>query len=174
MHSQPLRNLMGLLGLIQASGGTVEGRLRIQKEAFLLGKMGSPYFDTGEFVYHFYGPYSRAVSDALHDAVAAGLIDEIPESFSDEVTRYRYRLSDAGSRFLDAAALSFDKHTAEVVGRLKTYHWRALELASTVAFLEQTGELAERSEAFKEAIQLKPACKHYRDDANRVLTEIGV
>lgn len=171
MISQRQRALAGLLALVGASGGQVESRIRIQKEAFLLAAKGSESFDPEDFIFHYHGPYSRALSDLLHQSVSCGLIEETKEYFSDNKVRYSYRLTDAGNEFLGAEV---DEAIATLAPKLHQCHWRALELAATVAFLERKKEVRGRKDAFAEALKIKPECNHYTNDAERVLQTVGI
>lgn len=174
MVSHQLKMMVGLLKLIGGSGGQVEGRVRIQKAAFLLGSRGIDYFDPQDFVYHHHGPYSRALSDILHQAVSLDLVEERRDSFSEDMVRYNYRITDKGRRFVETVAEQSQVDIATIAQPMNRYHWRALELAATIAFLEQHGDANDRTEALKQAIQLKPACSSYAEEAHKVLSTVGV
>lgn len=174
MQSDPMRTLLGLLKLIRGSGGEVEGRVRLQKAAFLLGSRGIVDFDPKEFVYHHHGPYSRLLSDTLHQAVSFGLVEERRESFSDDMARYTYRLTDGGLSFLQDVAGEKDADISAIAEPMRNFHWRSLELAATIAFLEQHGDARNRHDAVEMAVDLKPACSKYADDAKRLLGAVGL
>ena len=174
MLSHQLRMMVGLLKLIGGSGGQIEGRVRIQKAAFLLGSRGIDYFDPQDFVYHHHGPYSRALSDILHQAVSFDLVEERRDSFSEDMVRYTYRITEKGREFVDSVAEKAQVDIAAIAQPMNGYHWRALELAATIAFLELHGDANDRTEAFKRAIHLKPACSSYADEARKVLNTVGV
>ncbi len=55
-------------GAISLAGGSVIGRVRLQKVMYLLTKkgLGGPF----RFSYHHYGPFSRDVDEAISDAKA--------------------------------------------------------------------------------------------------------
>jgi uncharacterized protein len=174
MQSDPMRTLLGLLKLIHSSGGEVEGRVRLQKAAFLLGSKGIAYFDPKEFVYHHHGPYSRLLSDTLHQAVSFGLVEERRESFSDDMERYAYRLTDGGRKFLSDIPAGEDADISAIAAPMSRFHWRSLELAATIAFLEQHGDARNRPDAVEMAVDLKPACSKYADEAEKLLGAVGL
>lgn len=168
MTIQSARTLLGLLRLIEAHQGSIRGRLRIQKEAYLLGSSGSDAFSTQLFNYHHYGPYSRQLSDILRDSVTSGLIKEELEQFQN-VERYSYQLTDDGRSWLAEEGQDPMVEIADLVPTLTQPHWRALELAATARFLTDRGLLGEGEVPLDKAIELKPACTDFRDDATRIL-----
>jgi len=58
-----------------------------------------------------------------------------------------------------------------LVERVKEEHWRTLELASTIDFLEQHDAL-ERGKALSRALGLKPACEGYQQPAVQLLDDL--
>ena len=60
--------------VVKAAGGTLIGRVRLQKAVYLLDRLG---LESGlSFEYHHYGPFSRDLDNATADAKAFGLIEE--------------------------------------------------------------------------------------------------
>lgn len=173
MQSHQLRMTVGLLKLINSFGGKIDGRIRIQKAAYLLCLKGVPYFDPREFVYHHHGPYSRSLSDILHQAVSFGLVDEVGENFSGGITRYSYKITLDGENFISTSYLDSDKILLDFAKHIDGFGSRALELAATVAFLKERGEALDHHDALRRALQLKPACQEYRDAAERALEKVG-
>jgi uncharacterized protein YwgA len=173
MQTQRLRALAGLIALVGASGEKLQSRIRIQKEAFLLALKGSNSFDPDDFFFHHHGPYSRALSDILHESVMTGFIQETRDDFRDETTRYSYQLTEVGKELL-AEGVVADKTIAALTPKLDQCHWRALELAATVAFLQRKGQASNRDGAFEEALKLKPACVGYAAEAKKVFETIGL
>ena len=167
-----IQNLLGLLKILLASDGELETRIRVQKEAFLIGLKFPEIFNIREFEYHHYGPYSRSLSEALQFAVASGLVDEIDESPADRsFTKYKYCLTDTGPEaLLQVGGVSdeFSKFTKF----LNQFDWRALELASTVLFLQNTDDLAEQ-EAFEKSLRLKPLTLSKKEDAKLILEKLN-
>jgi uncharacterized protein YwgA len=168
-RSQTLR---GLIGLIDCAGGKIDTRIRVQKEAFLLAASNVGDFDHSTFVYYHFGPYSREISDALQFATSSGFISESREPGAGEGVKYSYTLTKEGRQFLAEAGSPKEAEMA-LVKIMDKYHWRALELAATARFLEMRKHVAGKSEAFAEAVRLKPDTKKYENDAKKLLTEIA-
>jgi uncharacterized protein YwgA len=165
--------LVSLLRLVRASGGAIETRIRIQKEAYLLAVAGLADFRTADFYYHHYGPYSRSISDTLQFAVSSGLIEEVRETAEDEsFTRYTYILTGKAERLL-AQVDRDDQDYVDAVNFLEQSNWRALELAATVKFLELNDKTLSRGQSFNQAISLKPATAGFANEAASVLAYFG-
>ena len=160
--------LLSLLRLLSASGGEVETRIRLQKEAYLLSLKYPDFFDNGDFEYHHYGPYSRFLSDNLQYAVSSGLIEEVNESPEDmSFTKYKYILTEFGNKSVEENPLDSENFYADVQ-KLQAHNWRTLELAATVKYLEAKENLDSVS-AFEKALKLKPATASYANEAKNLL-----
>ena len=160
--------LLSLLRLVNASGGEVETRIRLQKEVYLLSLKYRDIFDSSDFEYHHYGPYSRFLSENLQYAVSSGLIEEIDETPEDlSFTKYRYVLTPAGKRAVEENPLDIPGFE-EDVRRLQAENWRALELAATVRFLELKEGLVQ-DKALEKAQKLKPATIGFVGQAKSIL-----
>jgi hypothetical protein len=60
--------------VLAAAGGSLVGRVRLQKAVCLLDRLG---LESGmSFDYHHYGPFSRDLDNATADAKAFGLVEE--------------------------------------------------------------------------------------------------
>jgi hypothetical protein len=84
------------LGLIQAAGGEVVGKIRLQKEVYLLDQIG---LQSGfPFEYHHYGPYSEMLAEQVEDDIVFRRLDAIPNRrMSDGVPYVIYRASRPGN-----------------------------------------------------------------------------
>ena len=60
--------------IVSAAGGRLVSRVRLQKMAYLLDKLGAK--SGFAFAYHHYGPYSRDLDSAILDAEAFDKIRE--------------------------------------------------------------------------------------------------
>lgn len=160
--------LLSLLGLLSAAGGRVETRIRLQKEVYLLSLKYPRIFDSSDFEYHHYGPYSRFLSENLQYAVSSGLIEEIDETPEDvSFTKYTYVLTEFGSKAIEENPFDAPDFK-EYVLRLQSENWRTLELAATVKYLEMKEKLS-REDAFSKALKLKPATSNFTSQAKSVL-----
>lgn len=164
--------LAGLLQLVAASGGSISTRIRIQKEVFLLALKGSLNFRAANFSYHHFGPFSRQLSETLQFAVSADLLEEKEEAFSENNQRYSYYLTESGKNFLKEVENVPDEVKGYVAAMDKE-HWRALELAATVAYLGRTKGYP-REVAFIEAKKLKPETVPFVDGAKKVLETLAI
>ncbi|MCB8821925.1 hypothetical protein [Microvirga rosea] len=164
--------LLGLISLVREAGGTIETRIRIQKEAYLLALQGARNFRQRSFEYHHYGPFSRELSDTLHLAVTVGLLEEQAMSVSDEAQKFVYQLTDKGKKASDEIGEPL-KQFNDFIKKMNSEHWRALELASTVGFLEVEGKAKTREEAVQMALKLKPETTPYVDNALDVLAAMS-
>lgn len=158
----------GILKIVSLAG-ELDTRIRLQKEAFLLAVADYDCFNVDDFDYHHYGPYSRVVSDSLRYAVAVGLVGEHAHSFdeSGEHVRYSYTLTEQGKSLVEQENLASE--ISQIIQHLNKRHWRCLELAATVKFLEIREGFHDRNKAFLEALRLKPATKPYAEEAKEVL-----
>lgn len=166
-----LNTLQGLMELVEAAGGEIDTRIRIQKEAFLLAASNVGRFQTSLFSYYHYGPYSRDLSDALQFSVSSNLLREIREPTGDNGYKYTYSLTDEGRRFLKERDNPSDE-ISKLGAAMSKYHWRALELAATVRFLEIREKASTREAAFTEALRLKPETKNYEAKAQELLEKV--
>lgn len=160
--------LLSLLRLLSAAGGRVETRIHLQKEVYLLSLKYPGIFDSSDFEYHHYGPYSRFLSENLQYAVSSGLVQEIDETPEDEsFTKYTYVLTESGSKAIEENPCD-SPDFKEYVLRLQSENWRTLELAATVRYLEKKEKLS-RDDAFSKALELKPATSSFTKQARSVL-----
>lgn len=175
MERVPRANaLRGLLSLVDAMGGQLENRIRMQKSVYLLKMLEVTDFRSTSFKYHHFGPYSRSVSDTLQDAIVSGLLVERRRDYGEEQSKYTYELTDAGQAWLEENAAGGDPQVKTFAPTFKESHWRVLELAATVLFVERDEHIGDRGNAMARAIQLKPACMEWRSDAEALLKKLNL
>ncbi|MFN3226489.1 MAG: hypothetical protein ACE360_09620 [Hyphomicrobiales bacterium] len=168
-----MRNMIGLLALLDAAEGSLETRIRLQKLAYLLAAAGSSQFDLSDFEYHHYGPYSRSLSDALRSAVSSELIQETDLADPDlKYSKYSYSLTDGGRSIAELFA-DMPQDDINLVKSLKNTDWRALELAATIHYLEKNSAMS-RDQALIRAVELKPKTMHAKSDAIGILDGISL
>lgn len=113
--------------IIADAGGTVVGRTRLQKLAYLLELTGLG--EGFEFQYRHYGPYSETLATATRDAALLGLIaeDVKPASWGGfySVFTTTVQSNNAQRSMLTNVAIGVDSIV--------------LELAATAAFLREEG-----------------------------------
>jgi hypothetical protein len=118
------------------------------------------------------GPFSRTVADVLMDGVDEEVIVEHHEKFSGVGGEERMLYSYTPGANVDEYAADLDKSSRQVIGDVlehtKKLHWRALELAATVHYIQKAEGLS-RDLATERALALKPPCSPYRKDAAGLL-----
>lgn len=164
--------LHGVLALL-AADKQLENRIRLQKEAYLLALKGYANFQPRKFIFHYFGPYSREVSDALHLGVSSELIQEKKEAFGGK-SKYTYVITDEGRRWLESESDDGDEMVFQLHKQFRSAHWRCLELAATAAFLERSGAAEARDESIAKAVALKPECKPFQADAQKLLHSLSL
>jgi len=96
-----------VLAAMDASGGRVEGRTRLQKLVFFISTLMD--IDAG-YRPHFYGPYSQLISSTAESQASRGVLREVVESYpgtrgfsgnDDEYRRYVYILTGEGREALE-------------------------------------------------------------------------
>ncbi len=125
--------------LVALNGGTLIGRTRLQKTMFILEACGLGYgFD---FLYHYYGPFSEALSIAENSAEVLKVVD-VKEKETDFGTRYYvYKIPECDSK---ASVDPDEKKDADRTKILKILNEKehdsiVVELAATVMFLQKNG-----------------------------------
>src|SRR5215471_7421463 len=129
--------------LINAAGGEVVGKVRLQKLVYLLDQLG---LESGfPFSYHHYGPYSEELADAVEDEVIFHHIDVDMRRRSDGVPFFVFK---ACAR---ATAATFPTDIMSALRMMQSRTAIVLELAATIhwlAFVEKIedwrGELVRR------------------------------
>ncbi|WP_437491954.1 hypothetical protein WME75_16670 [Sorangium sp. So ce1014] len=166
--------LRGLLTMVAAMGGRLESRIRLQKSAYLLKSVGVDDFRATPFKYHHYGPYSRALSDTLQEAIASNLLREDRAEYGDEQSKYTYALTEPGRAWIEENTDGSDPRVQQLAPLFKDAFWRVLELAATVLFVERDEAIHERTRAMERAVALKPACAEHRAAAESLLKSINL
>ena len=118
--------------IVAAAGGRLVSRIRLQKIAYLLDRLG---MDSGfTYQYYHYGPYSRDLDSAVLDAEAFGYVSETFEHRQSDGARYSvFKLekepeSDVFGRLREADA-------KQIVRSLAASNVTVLELAATAHWL---------------------------------------
>ncbi|HEY5959864.1 MAG TPA: hypothetical protein VIV60_25090 [Polyangiaceae bacterium] len=126
--------------IIAAAGGTLVGRTRLQKLAYLLelAGLGEGFY----FEYRHYGPFSEDLALATRDATYAGLIQEKEEPTSWGGFYSVYSTSPVEQNEVRRAFAQLAKESSAVV----------LELAATAAFLAEEGA----NDPWQETARRKP------------------
>jgi uncharacterized protein YwgA len=138
--------------LIQLAGGEIVGKIRLQKEIYLLDQIG---LQSGfSFEYHHYGPYSEELADQVEDdAIFGRLRADSGRRVSDGVPYVIYRANAPGegervdqhisSDRIRFALAEMQRCSATVLELAATIHW----LAFVEAVRDWRGELVRRKGA---------------------------
>ena len=161
-----------VVGLIALSGGTLVGRTRLQKEAYLLDRCGG---NLGvSFTYHHYGPYSFDLKEGWTDAFARGQI-EITER-PGQHHGIPYAIFELTGR-AEAPPRLGELDRERISGLLSSMNGVSdivLELAATIAFLRDQGGYP--NDAVAETRMRKPlkATTARIDKALSLLRDLGL
>jgi uncharacterized protein YwgA len=127
-----------------AVGGEIRGKTKLQKTVYFLGVISGHLEELG---YHFYGPYSEEVADAVDRLVAVGFVDrEIRggsgvDEFGFEVYRYDHRLNPDGAAVAKTKAAQWPefwqtlKHAAEGLKKAPHVDYMKLSIAAKTYFM---------------------------------------
>lgn len=129
-----------LLRFVNAAGGHVEGRKRLQKVMFLLKAEGLALADP--FRFHFYGPYSGSLAQELRRLSdrSLPLLEECGGPSASGRSGYAYRITDHGSRVLEdynrklgLSSAPLPRFEERFTSLVRHDVW-CLELASTIVY----------------------------------------
>jgi uncharacterized protein YwgA len=121
--------------VIAAAGGTVVGRVRLQKLFYLLDQLG---LGSGfGYEYHHYGPYSSELMEAIADATAFQMISEKLEQRASDGVNYSIYCADSSSVREDDKLLGCMDRVQAVTAleELNSQTSTVLELAATIHWL---------------------------------------
>lgn len=158
-----------ILKLIEAAGGKVSGRKRLQKLTHIMKSLSYPM--PLHFSYHRYGPYSPELSVTVSELSSLGLLKEKYKKQS-----YEYEITKKGKSFLKLLEKNKLIQKYDMPDKLKKAAKSILqrdpsllEIVSTILFLMEYGESYKKS--CKEAIELKPHLKGYIENAKSMIND---
>lgn len=125
-----LSRLERLQRLVEAAGGTVDGRKKLHKLAYLCQRSGA---DLGQaFQFHMYGVYSPSLAQDVDAATAWGLLEEKPKPSAGGAYEIRL-LSEPQSAKLSPPVA--DMLGLDTVRTLANESPATLEVLSTIVYL---------------------------------------
>ncbi len=130
-------------GIVRDAGGSVVGRTRLQKVAYLLTVTGLD--DNFQFSYKHYGPFSEQLASSAHLASLVGKLRERQDQAAWGGTYSTYTVD--GADVIDRSSVRF-KLASEAVKADSI----ELELAATAVFLRYDGY----ANAWEETARRKP------------------
>jgi uncharacterized protein YwgA len=156
--------------IIAAAGGKLASRIRLQKIAYLLDRLG---MESGfGYQYHHYGPYSRDLDNAILDAEAFGyIVEEFGHRHSDGA-RYSIFSLKKGPQSNVFGRLEASR-AKRIVHDLAASNVTVLELAATAHWLAAEEKVPDWRE---EIVRRKgPKTENNRlDKALELLRELGL
>lgn len=164
-------NLAALLAFIVLQTERLVGRLRVQKLMYLLQQKGVTELEPFFFEYHHYGPFCPEVVDVIRGSVRSHIVKEREDGNDDGWRRYEY-LPDAKAKHYAARVSPETRATVKrVLSICGGAHWRILELAATADFLQRAFKI-DREAGFREALERKPQCAPFEQEARALLTQL--
>jgi hypothetical protein len=120
--------------VIDAAGGSLVSRVRLQKAVYLLDQLGlSSGFN---YEYHHYGPYSRDLDLATGDAKALSVVEEkIRYRAGDGASYSVFNLLDRGFSKEEGLGKLGHSRAVELMHKFVATHVTILELAATIHWL---------------------------------------
>jgi uncharacterized protein YwgA len=121
--------------LVQAAGGEIVGKVRLQKMVYLLDQLG---LGSGfSFEYRHYGPYSEDLAEKIEDNVVFGhLAEVIRRRQSDGVPYSVFKASSVGEGEKIDNILPLDR-IADALRKMQERSSTVLELAATIHWLAE-------------------------------------
>lgn len=154
--------------ILNAAGGRLVSRVRLQKVAYLLDQLGA---ESGfRYSYHHYGPYSRDLDSAILDAEAFGLVKEDYGHRKSDGARYSVFLNQVASN--EFSCLKNDR-LQTITKWLASQNVTVLELAATAHWLAEI----EKVDDWKAEIRRRKGSKTDSgrlEEATKLLAEVGL
>lgn len=151
-----------------AESAPIKGRKKLQKMVYLLTAAGAPYHY--KYRYHHFGPYSEQLQAEVSELVEKGYLSE-----TNKDSTYEYAITDKGTMLMERLeqeegySCFIDPKLTEMCARQTPTF---LEIASTYAFLVQSGDEPER--AREKAMELKHHLADMIDEAVAFYEQITV
>lgn len=159
-----------ILKLIEATGGKVGGRKRLQKLTHIIKNLGFPI--PLDFIYYRYGPYSPELGATISNLNALRLLKE-----SHRKQIFEYEITKNGKAFIKLLEKNnlVEKYDIpdkinKAVNFISQKDPSLLELVSTIMFLMEYGESYKK--ACTEAKKLKPHLRNHMQDAKHMLSKL--
>jgi uncharacterized protein YwgA len=156
--------------IVAAAGGRLASRVRLQKIAYLLDKLGAK--SDFSYTYYHYGPYSRDLDSAILDAEAFGKIKEDFERRKSDGARYSVFTSILNGDRHDFSFLT-DSRLRDRAKELASVNVTVLELAATAHWLFEEEKITD----WKTEIVRRKGAKTQNgrlDEATRLLQHLGL
>lgn len=157
-----------LAGMFKAAEGTIVGRIRLQKIAYLIQEKSGG--DDLWFTYYHYGPYSRDLAEELDRSV---VLEKINEGFRETGYGSTYSVFEWKGQLPSAenvGAMPIDE-AEKLISKLKNKPSVILELAATIHWLKAKEKVADWRKELKIRKTLK-ATEQNIERAESILKEL--
>jgi len=149
-----------LISLIDASGGTVQGRTLLQKRAYFVTQLSKVNAHL-DFDAHFYGPYSSVVENTMTQLKNLRFVAESATAYGVnnagfEMRRYDYRLTPDGEKIAAGLRKTTEyaavKQAVNVLSKAGNPDYMTLSIAAKALFiLQKKKEGMSKTEIMREA-----------------------
>ena len=111
---------------LDAAGGEIKGRTKLQKTVFFLGILTGHLDDLG-YRPHFYGPYSDTVATSVNGLKSLGFVEESTASAGTinsrgfEIARHDFRLTEEGRKVAEQKQGQFPEDWKQLSAAVGTF-----------------------------------------------------
>ncbi|MCB9960119.1 MAG: hypothetical protein H6843_16095 [Rhodospirillaceae bacterium] len=157
-----------LAGMFRAAEGTIVGRIRLQKIAYLIQEKSRG--DDLWFTYYHYGPYSRELAEELDRSV---VLEEVDEGFRETGYGSTYSVFEWKGQLphIENVGAMPLAEAQKLISRLKNKPSVILELAATIHWLKTKEKVADWRKELKIRKTLKATDPNI-ERAESILREI--
>lgn len=159
-----------IASVVHAARGRIVGRVRLQKIFYLLDRLGlQSKFD---YEYHYYGPYSSDLADAIQEAKAFCLIKENVEYRASDGMPYSIYIEVSQPADDQVGGLPRSK-AVQALTRMQVEEATVLELAATIDWLRTEEQVSD----WKQELLRRKAGKATAgrvERAQKLLCELGL
>lgn len=160
-----------IYALLVAADGEIDGRIRLQKIAYLLQQKS--HQNVLNFIYHHYGPFCRELNDALDLAVSNNKLEEKKVNTSFGTSYSAFKLRESSSSGIESFVGQPMEQAKHLVAKLKMQPSVILELAATIHWLKEKEEVDDWRRELKIRKTIKATDQNIAR-AERVLAELGL
>jgi len=161
-----------------AAAGQVQGRVKLQKIAYLMQSLnlGISYDD---YVVHHYGPYSSSLASDIDYLKKIGVIEEESQNLGlnergEEMVQYNYSMNEQAEEAIrELTNLDEMEHFDQVSASLAQRDAKVLELAATICYLNREMGLPS-DKAEKEALSIKQHLRNHLRESKELLKKLNL
>ena len=106
-----------LLATFALSGGTIEGRKRLQKIVCVLKHKYDVPFSYDYIPYH-YGPYAENLASTIDMLVGVGFLEEQQNVMFDDIIQYVYKLTPEVEKFAEKSIAQLKREDPKILAKM--------------------------------------------------------